>query len=186
MLPDLINDWLICLMLRDLAGPLPRASTPSSSSLRPIRPTSSPRYPTAPRWARSLCRGHTSRARFTAVSSSPLPSTAQARAQSRGRPADTSRDRWAILVTVPISQCQQPSTPIERQLLDGVRFLDVRLRVVGDELLSERISHIDPSHFCPVSLVLLLVLLLAHQLISFLPSSVSRCSQTAPCCSLVT
>ncbi|OCF73596.1 hypothetical protein I204_05439 [Kwoniella mangroviensis CBS 8886] len=35
----------------------------------------------------------------------------------------------------PISQCQQPSTPIERQLLDGVRFLDVRLRVVGDELL---------------------------------------------------
>ncbi|WWD18068.1 hypothetical protein CI109_102515 [Kwoniella shandongensis] len=35
----------------------------------------------------------------------------------------------------PISQCQQPSTPIEQQLLDGIRFLDVRLRVVGDELL---------------------------------------------------
>ncbi|WWC58401.1 uncharacterized protein I303_100941 [Kwoniella dejecticola CBS 10117] len=35
----------------------------------------------------------------------------------------------------PISQCQQPATPIEQQLLDGVRFLDVRLRVVGDELL---------------------------------------------------
>ncbi|KAL7423787.1 hypothetical protein Q5752_001371 [Cryptotrichosporon argae] len=34
----------------------------------------------------------------------------------------------------PISQCQQPSTPIERQLADGVRFLDVRLRVIGDEL----------------------------------------------------
>ncbi|KAK8865752.1 hypothetical protein IAR55_000899 [Kwoniella newhampshirensis] len=35
----------------------------------------------------------------------------------------------------PISQCQQPSTPIGQQLLDGIRFLDVRLRVVGDELL---------------------------------------------------
>ncbi|KIR56088.1 hypothetical protein I315_01153 [Cryptococcus gattii Ru294] len=35
----------------------------------------------------------------------------------------------------PISQCQQPSTPIERQLLDGIRFLDVRLRVVDDQLL---------------------------------------------------
>ncbi|WVQ71144.1 hypothetical protein IAR50_000669 [Cryptococcus sp. DSM 104548] len=35
----------------------------------------------------------------------------------------------------PISQCQQPVTPIEQQLLDGVRFLDVRLRVVGDQLL---------------------------------------------------
>ncbi|WVF70752.1 hypothetical protein IAT40_005546 [Kwoniella sp. CBS 6097] len=35
----------------------------------------------------------------------------------------------------PISQCQQPSTPILQQLMDGVRFLDVRLRVVGDELL---------------------------------------------------
>ncbi|WRT63949.1 uncharacterized protein IL334_000876 [Kwoniella shivajii] len=35
----------------------------------------------------------------------------------------------------PISQCQQPSTPIEQQLFDGVRFLDVRLRVVDDELL---------------------------------------------------
>ncbi|RSH92629.1 hypothetical protein EHS25_008074 [Saitozyma podzolica] len=35
----------------------------------------------------------------------------------------------------PISQCQQPSTPIAQQLLDGVRFLDVRLRVIGDELL---------------------------------------------------
>lgn len=38
---------------------------------------------------------------------------------------------------VPISQCQQPSTPIGQQLLDGVRFLDVRLRVVDDQLLSE-------------------------------------------------
>ena len=36
----------------------------------------------------------------------------------------------------PISQCQQPSTPIAQQLLDGVRFLDVRLRVVGDRLLT--------------------------------------------------
>ncbi|OWZ61295.1 hypothetical protein AYX15_06480 [Cryptococcus neoformans] len=35
----------------------------------------------------------------------------------------------------PISQCQQPSTPIGQQLLDGVRFLDVRLRVVDDQLL---------------------------------------------------
>ncbi|WWC66582.1 uncharacterized protein I206_100485 [Kwoniella pini CBS 10737] len=35
----------------------------------------------------------------------------------------------------PISQCQQPATPIEQQLLDGIRFLDVRLRVVGEELL---------------------------------------------------
>ncbi|WWC86044.1 uncharacterized protein L201_000915 [Kwoniella dendrophila CBS 6074] len=35
----------------------------------------------------------------------------------------------------PISQCQQPATTIEQQLLDGIRFLDVRLRVVGDELL---------------------------------------------------
>lgn len=41
------------------------------------------------------------------------------------------------LFEVPISQCQQPSTPIEQQLLDGVRFLDVRLRVVDDQLLSE-------------------------------------------------
>ncbi|WVQ97116.1 hypothetical protein IAU59_004226 [Kwoniella sp. CBS 9459] len=35
----------------------------------------------------------------------------------------------------PISQCQQPSTPISQQLMDGVRFLDVRLRVVGEDLL---------------------------------------------------
>ncbi|OCF38558.1 hypothetical protein I317_07668 [Kwoniella heveanensis CBS 569] len=35
----------------------------------------------------------------------------------------------------PISQCQQPSTPILQQLRDGIRFLDVRLRVVGGELL---------------------------------------------------
>ncbi|WVO13141.1 hypothetical protein L204_100753 [Cryptococcus depauperatus] len=35
----------------------------------------------------------------------------------------------------PICQCQQPSTPIVQQLLDGVRFLDIRLRVVGDQLL---------------------------------------------------
>ncbi|WVQ85619.1 hypothetical protein IAT38_007785 [Cryptococcus sp. DSM 104549] len=35
----------------------------------------------------------------------------------------------------PISQCQQPGTTIGQQLLDGVRFLDVRLRVVGDDLL---------------------------------------------------
>ncbi|WVR05714.1 hypothetical protein IAU60_002738 [Kwoniella sp. DSM 27419] len=35
----------------------------------------------------------------------------------------------------PFSQCQQPSTPILQQLTDGVRFLDVRLRVVDNELL---------------------------------------------------
>ncbi|ORY28650.1 PLC-like phosphodiesterase [Naematelia encephala] len=35
----------------------------------------------------------------------------------------------------PISQCQQPSTPISRQLLDGVRFFDIRLRIVCDQLL---------------------------------------------------
>ncbi|RXK42450.1 hypothetical protein M231_00004 [Tremella mesenterica] len=36
----------------------------------------------------------------------------------------------------PISQCQQPVTSISRQLEDGIRFLDVRLRVVGDTLLT--------------------------------------------------
>ncbi|ODN84217.1 hypothetical protein L202_00216 [Cryptococcus amylolentus CBS 6039] len=35
----------------------------------------------------------------------------------------------------PLSQCQQSSTTIEQQLLDGIRFLDVRLRVVDDQLL---------------------------------------------------
>ena len=42
-----------------------------------------------------------------------------------------------ILTIDPISQCQEIATPIARQLLDGVRYLDVRLRVVKDELLSE-------------------------------------------------
>jgi 1-phosphatidylinositol phosphodiesterase len=42
-----------------------------------------------------------------------------------------------LIMPDPISQCQQPSTPIAQQLLDGIRYLDVRLRVVGDELLSQ-------------------------------------------------
>lgn len=66
----------------------------------------------------SVCLGHMSRARSTAVSC-------------------WIRVKQATPLTPdPISQCQQPSTPIAQQLLDGVRYLDVRLRVVGDELLS--------------------------------------------------
>ena len=35
-----------------------------------------------------------------------------------------------------LSQCQQPSTPLVQQLSDGIRFLDIRLKVVNDQLLS--------------------------------------------------
>lgn len=34
------------------------------------------------------------------------------------------------------AQCQQPITTITRQLEDGVRFLDLRMRVINGELIS--------------------------------------------------
>lgn len=42
---------------------------------------------------------------------------------------------------VPWAQCQQPATTITQQLKDGVRFLDLRMRVVDGELLSAYILH---------------------------------------------
>ncbi|KAJ8584469.1 PLC-like phosphodiesterase [Rhizopogon salebrosus TDB-379] len=36
----------------------------------------------------------------------------------------------------PISQCQSPSTPLERQLHSGIRVLDIRLAIVDSRLIS--------------------------------------------------
>jgi hypothetical protein len=43
----------------------------------------------------------------------------------------------ALLIPVPYAQCQQRVSSITQQLHDGVRFLDLRMRVIEDDLISE-------------------------------------------------
>ena len=50
------------------------------------------------------------------------------------------------LSSVPVTQCQQPATGLKQQLLDGIRFIDVRLKVVGEDLLG---AFHDPAPLCP-------------------------------------
>jgi hypothetical protein len=84
------------------------------------------------RWAIYVYLGHTNRVLYTGVSG-PFAFVQRQCARKHSKSSEARGE----LTVAPFSQCQQPSTPIEVQLLDGIRYFDVRLRVVGDELLSK-------------------------------------------------